>query len=367
MKKIMSLGAPVLLLVCAGCSRKPEMRQSQAMPVAAMVISVAPSLQRSLQQVEGVVVARQVADVSSQVMAPVSFLQVHEGDMVRKGQVLVRLSSAPLRAAVEQSSAQLLAASRQQGAVASQKDLAAATYARYATLNERHSVTPHEFDQVKAQLDASSAQSQAAAAQVSAAAAALQGAEAANAYTSIRAPFAGIVTRKFVDVGAMASPGAPLLQLEDPANHEVDVQVNESSLSQFRQGHTLQVSINGAAIRVSGTVKEVVPSGDPASHSFTIKIQLPATTDIYSGMTASVLVPGTLQNVLFVPSAAIRRRGQLDSVLALASNSVAQIRYVSLGQQQGDSFEVISGLVAGDRILAQPEDSLIGRQIEGQP
>ena len=359
--------APMLLLACVGCHHAPKIVTGQAAPVRAEVISISTSSAPSLRNLEGVVTAQQVAELSAQVLAPISSVQVHEGDLVRKGQVLIRLSSAPLQAAVEQSKAQVQAATKEQASAESQRSLAAATYARYATLNERHSVTPHEFDQVKAQLDAATAASQASSAQVTAAEAATRGAEAANAYTTLRAPFSGVITKRFVDAGAMAAPGAPLLQEENVSEHEVKLQVNEASLAEFHVGSPVQVLINGSDSPISGKVKEVVPGGDPAAHSFAVKIGLPPTPAIYSGMTANVLVPGAEKSLLLVPSDAIRRRGQLDSVLALDASSIAQIRYVSLGEHKGSQTEVISGLADGDRILAQPYDSLIGHRIEQQP
>ena len=365
--KNVSIAAFLFLFVCAGCDKTPRVPIDQTPPIPAKVILVTASPVRSILSVEGTVAARQVADISSQVLAPVASVQVHEGDPVRKGQVLIRLSSASLQAAVDQSKAQLQAANKEHVATESQKNLAVATYARYEALNERHSVTPHEFDQVKAQLDAASAASQASAAQVTAAEAATRGAEAANSYTTLRAPFSGVVTKKFVDAGAMASPGSPLLQVEDAIEHEVDLAVNEASLDEFHIGSPVQVRINGSTSAVFGKVREVVLAGDPAAHSFTVKIGLPPTSGFYSGMTANVLVPGPEKRLLLLPATAIRHRGQLDSVLALDGNLIAQIRYVSLGQQEGSQTEVISGLVAGDRILEQPNDSLIGHRIEQQP
>ncbi len=359
--------APMLLLACVGCHHAPKIAADQATPVQAKVISISASSAPSLRNLEGVVTAHQVADISSQVLAPISSIQVREGDLVRRGQVLIRLSSASLQAAVEQSKAQVQAATKEQASAETQRSLAAATYARYATLNERHSVTPHEFDQVKAQMDAASAASQASAAQVTAAEAAMRGAEAANSYTTLVAPFSGVITKKFVDAGSMAVPGTPLLQVEDAIEHDVDIQVNEASLAEFRVGSPVRVLINGSDSPISGKVKEVVPGGDPVAHSFAVKIGLPPTPAIYSGMTANVLVPGAEKSLLLVPTDAIRRRGQLDSVLALDASSIAQIRYVSLGEQQGSQTEVISGLADGDRILAQPNDSLIGHRIEQQP
>jgi RND family efflux transporter MFP subunit len=365
MKKI-PLVAPAALLACLGCNHTPHIQPDQAAPIAAKVISISESRVPNVRNLEGVVVARQVANISPQVMAPIAEIRVHEGDSVRKGEVIVRLSSAELQSAVEQSQAQLLTASQQKAAAEAQKNLAATTYERYSTLNERHSVTPHEFDQVKAQLDAASAQLQAAAAQVAAANAAVHSSEAANSYTTIRAPFNGVVIKKLLDAGAMASPGQPLLQIEAPSDHEIDIQVNEAALGEFHQGAPVQVSIEGLAKTVAAKVREVIPSGDPAAHSFTVKIGLPALRGIYSGMTATVLVPGREGSLVLIPKSAVRHRGQLDSVLALDSNSVAQIRYISLGQERGNEVEVISGVASGDRILSEPNDALIGCQIEPQ-
>ena len=358
--------APIVFLTVTGCHHEQTIQADQAAPIAAKVIVVSTSVAKSIQSLEGVVAARQQANLSSQVLAPVASVAVKEGDRVHKGQVVIRLASAPLRAMVDQSRAQLLAASQQQDAAQSQKALAAATYERYAALDKQHAVTPYEFDQVKTKLAVASAASHASGAQVTAAEAAVRGAEAANDYSAIRAPFNGIVTRKFIDAGGMASPGIPLLQIEDASGYEVDLQVNEADLNAFHSGGTVQVIVNGEATAVLGRVAEVVPSGDTAAHSFTVKIGLPQGQKVYSGMSAHVFLPGPEQSMTEVPSGAVRRRGQLDSVLALDSNSIAQIRYVSLGQPEGSRIQVISGLGPGDRILAQPDDSMIGHRIESQ-
>lgn len=366
MKKLL-FGAPALLLACTGCTHNPQVRPDQTTPIPSALITASASSSRSTIDLTGIIAARQVADIASQVLAPIAAVEVREGDTVRKGQVLVRLSSVPLRAAVEQAQAELMAAKEQEDAAKAQKNLAAATYARYAILNQRHSVTPQEFDQVKTQLDAANAQLQAAAAQSAAAEAGTRQSQATSAYTVLRAPFSGIVTKKYVDAGAMASPGIPLLQIEDATEHEADIQINETDLHNVHLGESLQVEVNGSQSPITGKVREIVPSGDAAAHTFTIKIGLPPSQAIYSGMTANVLVPGGEgRPSITVPKTAVRHRGQLDSVLALDADSVAQIRYVTLGRTEGNAVQIISGLTAGDRILAQPDDALIGHRIEPQ-
>lgn len=363
MKNIL-FSAPLLLLTCTGCTHNPHLQADQTSPISARILEVSTATSRSTVALTGVIRARQVADISSQVLAPIITIPVREGDAVKKGEVLVRLSSIPLQAAVEQAQAELLTARKQEDAAQAEKNLAAQTYARYLVLNQRHSITPHEFDQIQTQLDSANAQVQAASAQSAAAEAAARQSQATSAYTVIRAPFNGIVTRKYVDAGAMASPGVPLLQIEDATDHEADIQVNESALHKIHANEQLQVEVNGSQTAIVGKVREIVPSGDPAAHTFTVKIGLPASRGLYSGMTANVLIPTGEQRSITVPKNAIRHRGGLDSVLALDSNSVAQIRYVTLGQQHGDAIEVISGLNPGDRILAQPNDSFIGHKIE---
>jgi RND family efflux transporter MFP subunit len=365
--KTLLLGAPVLLIACTGCTHNPQLQPEQTAPVRAEVINTSASSSRSIIDLTGIIVARQVADISSQVLAPISAVEVREGDTARKGQVLVRLASVPLHAAVEQAQAELLAAKQQENAAKAQKNLAAETYARYAILNQRHSVTPQEFDQVKTQLDAADAQLQSAAAQSAAAKAGTRQSQATSAYTVLRAPFSGIVTKKYVDAGAMASPGIPLLQIEDAREHEVDIQINENDLRNIHLGESVQVDVNGSQSRITGKVRDIVPSGDAAAHTFTVKIGLPRSRALYSGMTANVLVPsGQQQPSMTVPKTALRHRGQLDSVLALDANSVAQIRYVTLGRTEGNVIEIISGLTAEDKILAQPDDALIGHRIEAK-
>ena len=368
--KTFSRGASLVLLIGAGCSRQPQTLPDQTPRVAAVVIAVSPATVPSALSFTGVIAAQQAADISSQILAPIAELRVREGDRVGRGQVLVRLSSAALAAGVQQAESQVAAARQQESAAAAQELLASETLARYQTLDQRHSVTPHEFDQVSAGFAAAQAQHQAAAAQVRATQSAATQSHANQAFTVITAPFAGVVTAKFVDAGAMATPGTPILRIEDVRQHEVDIQVNEAMLPKLRLGSSVQVSTSAATSTDSSTnatIREIVPSADPTAHTFTVKIALPASTGLYSGMTADVLIPTAHLSAITLPSSTIRERGQLDSVLALDGNSVAQIRYVNLGRQFGDRMEVTSGLNAGDRVLAHADDSLIGRRIEPRP
>lgn len=366
MKRIV-IGAPIFLLACTGCTPKLHTLPDQVAPVRGEVISVTTAIVPQTLVLTGVVTARTSADISSHVTAQVADLRVREGDSVSKGQVLIRLSSAPLAAGVQQSDSLLAVARKQEMAAQAQKILAAATYARYDMLNQRHSVTPHEFDQVKSQLEAAGAQQEAAVAQVQAAEAASAGSRATDAYTVIKAPFSGIVTARYASAGSMATPGVALLHIEASGDLEVDVQVNESMLHKLRIGDPVQIMMQGSDSRIAAHIREIVPTGDPAAHTFTVKAGLPVSNALYSGMTASVAIPTGRRASVSIPRSSVLEHGQLDSVLALDETSAAQLRYVSLGQSLGGDVEVVSGLKPGDRIVAHPGDSLIGRRIEPQP
>lgn len=365
--KPLSIGVPVFLLVCVGCSPRLRTLPSQTAPVRAEVISLSSAMTPQTLALSGVVTARTAADISSQITAQVSGLRVREGQSVSKGEVLVQLSSVPLAAALQQADAQLAVARQQEVAAQTQKSLAAATFARYDILNQRHSVTPHEFDQVKARLEAAGAQQEAAAAQVQAAEAATVGSRATNAYTVIRAPFSGIVTAKYASTGSMATPGAALLHIEAAGEREVDIQVNESTVRKLRIGGSVAVSMQATDSPIVARIREIVPAGDPTAHTFTVKVGLPLGSTSYTGMTASVALPMGEQTSLSIPKSSVRAHGQLDFVLALDDASTAQLRYVSLGHSIGGKVEVISGLNPGDRILAQPNDALVGHTIEPLP
>ena len=110
------------------------------------------------------------------------------------------------------------------------------TMQRYQMLYDKKSVSPQEYDEVKTKLAAAKARRDAAHAKRAQAEAAVPEANTAVGFTSIRAPFDGLVTAKLVDAGAMAAPGVPLLVVEDPSHFRLEVQVDESQIGVVQLG-----------------------------------------------------------------------------------------------------------------------------------
>lgn len=234
---------------------------------------------------------------------------------------------------------------------------------RYQMLYDKKSVSPQEYDEVKTRLAAAKARRDAAHAGRAQAEAGVAAAKTAVGYTTIRAPFDGVVTTKLVDPGAMAAPGVPLLVVEDPSRFRLEVQVDESQIGLVRLGASVPVLIDALGPqRISGKVVEIVPAADPSSRSFTVKIELPSKPAVRSGLFGRARFPRGERQAILVPQSAVVHRGQLDGVYVVGTNDLADLRYVTLGRLDGDEVEILSGLSGGERIVAEPG----GRELAGK-
>ncbi|MDE3103628.1 MAG: efflux RND transporter periplasmic adaptor subunit [Acidobacteriota bacterium] len=366
MKFLTTVLAVCLAGVATGCDQPEAHKQTeQAVPVQA--VTVAASGADGVVVVSGVVKPRLESDLAAQIVAPVDAVTVHEGDRVRRGQVLVRLHAPAVLAGVQQADAALHSAEQQRAAATAQAQLAAQNLARYQQLRERRSVTAYELDQVRSQSEASQAQQQSAAAQVTAAQSALAAQRANADDTILKAPFDGVVARRLVDPGAMAAPGAPLLHLQTTGELDVEFQVNASMLSTLRPGSKLKmVAEDGATY--TGAVTTLSPAGDASAHAFLVKAAIASSPALHTGDVIQVQLPSAgAAQPLTVPESALVQQGGLDAVLLVAGDGRAGVRYVTLGRHAAGMVEVLSGLHAGDRVLRQGSLELAGREVEVRP
>jgi RND family efflux transporter MFP subunit len=317
----------------------------------------------------GALHARETAVLSAQVMGRVEEVLVREGDLVRRGQTLVALDDSTLKSASEQAGAAVAAAENQQMAAQTNADLAASTLSRYKQLQAQKSVSPQEMDEVARRAQAAAAQVDALRAQTNAMKAQQAGAHTMLSYSRVVAPFSGVVTARMVDPGALASPGVPLVQIDGSGPLQLQAAVPESLIASVRKGMKIAVSVDGAAgSDVAGVVSEIVPAADPSSHSFLVKIDLPAQKMLRAGMYATAAVPTGSRLAILAPRSAIVARGSLSYAYVLDSNNIAQLRYVTLGARQGDEIEVLSGISGQERLVDNPSDrDLSGKRIEVQP
>jgi RND family efflux transporter MFP subunit len=309
----------------------------------------------------GTVRAAQTSQVASQMMGNIVEIRAHEGDRVQSGQVLVIIDDAQPRSAVDQATAALTAAEKELSAADSDLALAGATLKRYQQLYEKKSVSPQEFDEIKARYQSAEARRDMARAGQAQANAGLTQARTSLGYTRIRAPFAGMVTEKMVDAGMLASPGMPIFTIEDTRSYRLEVTVDESDIRLVHVGQAAPVTIDALEnTQLSGKVVQIVPAADPASRSFLVKVELPADARLRSGFFGRARFPRGERSALLIPRASLVERGQLQGIYVLDANQIAGLRYVTLGKSAGEKIEVLSGLQDGEKLVAAPGDRELG-------
>ena len=312
--------------------------------------------------------AHETAVLSAQVGGRVQQVLVREGDFVKAGQTLAIVDDATLRASADQADAAVNATRDQQMAAQTNADLAASTLARYKQLQAQKSVSPQEMDEVTRRAEASAAQVDALKAQESAAKAQASGAHAMLEYSRVRAPFAGVVTARLVDPGALASPGVPLLQIDSSGPLQLQTTVDESAIGAVRLGMKVQVDVDSApSASGTGTVAQIVPAADPSSHSFLVKIDVASSKQLRAGMYGTAEIPMGNRQAILVPNSAIVMRGSLPCAYALDNNGIAQLRYVTLGSAHGQFMEVLSEISGGEKLVDAPADrDLASKRIKVQ-
>lgn len=199
-------------------------------------------------------------------------------------------------------------------------------------------------------------------------AAASAAAAVATSYAALTAPFDGLVTEKLTEPGNMAGAGMPLLTIEDTASFRLEVRLDESRASFVRPGDRVDVVVTSAAGPATpdgpvtpparGRVAEVARAMEAGAHDFLVKIALPDTPGLRSGMFGRARFPGPARRALAVPDAAVVRRGQLAFVFVAEPDGVARLRLVNVSPAAGGLVEIRAGLIAGERVITGPPADL---------
>jgi len=357
------LPIPVLLLTSCGSEPARRAAPSQTPPAAVQTAVIATQDWPASYEATGTVRARTTATISSKVMGYVQQVNAQVGDHVRQGQVLITLDARDLdvslrraeagRAEVESAIPELENAT---AAAKANLDLAQTTFQRMQELAAKKSISNQELDEASARLKAAQANYEmmrSRRAQVSSKTAVVEqevrAAGIMRDYARLGAPFSGVVITRTVEPGNLATPGSPLLTLEQDGLYRLEASVDESKLANVRVGQAVEAVLE-ADRKLSARVSEIVPSVDAASRSYIVKLDLPAAPRLRTGMFGRAIFPLGIQKVVAVPLAALTERGQLQSVF-VAEDGVAHTRLVTTGRRTKDAAEVLSGLNAGEKVV----------------
>lgn len=312
-----------------------------ATPAASAARQVRAEERRSEDRVDwpATVTSRLTANLAPKVMARVLEVRATIGGRVKQGEVIAVLDDRDIRARVQQAAAALRAAeaqSRQAG-----EDLR-----RARVLFAQQAGTQQDLDSADARADAS-------AAQAAQARDALAEAQAMLDETSLRAPFDGVIAARLADPGDMGVPGKPVVILHDPSALRLEAYVSERCAEGLTIGATLPVRLGSRPEESVTTIEEIAPASDARSRTLLIKTALPAANDLRPGMFATVRLTCGGHVGVFVPAAAVRRTGQLESVRVVADGR-PRLRSVRTGRTQGEWVEILSGVSPGEIVLVEP-------------
>jgi len=325
------IATAVVVAACAPADA--HMTESVAADAATgAVITVADTTIATTLEAAGVAAPLREATLSTKLMASVVGVDVLEGSVVRAGQVLVRLDARDLAAKREQVQAGLAAAQAMHAQ-------ASAHVARMRALHKEDAAPTAMLEQAETQF--AQATSGLRAAQAASAELA-----AVESYAALTAPFAGTVTARFVDPGAFAAPGAPLVQLQDASQLRITVHVSPDVARTLAKGARVDVRIEGRAD--VATVEGVVPA---MGGLYAINALVENRDGRHPANGAATLaVPTGTQRGIAVPEAALIREGDLVGVL-LRTNDGDIRRWIRTGAVADGMVEVTAGLRVGDQVV----------------
>ncbi|HEY7509003.1 MAG TPA: efflux RND transporter periplasmic adaptor subunit, partial [Vicinamibacteria bacterium] len=175
-------------------------------------------------------------------------------------------------------------------------------------------------------------------------------------YTALRAPFAGRIAARHVNVGDVVSPGVPLIEIDGEAGLELKATVEPALARTLRPGAKLQALVDGQPAPLTAIVTAVAPGGDPVTHRSEVKADLPAAAGLRAGVFARLLVPAAAtEAALHLPASALLERGGLTGVFVVRDGR-ARLRWIAPGTREGDAVEVRAGVEEGERVVLDPGD-----------
>ena len=322
------------LLVAAACSGSaPEPLPVPPPRTAGMTYIVKDTMIRASFEASGVAAPIRQATLSTRLMGTVLSVAVREAEVVAEGQVLVRIDARELAAKEGQGAASIAEAEAVLRESRAQAGRIRALYADSAA--------------TKSQLDAAEAGLARADAGVRSARAAAAELGAVRAYAVIRAPFAGTITKRFVDPGALAAPGAPLIAIQDGRQLRIAANATPNAARNVHRGQRLDAVVEGRA--VGAIVKGIVPSTAGNLYTINALVANPGAS-ILPGSTATLQLPLGTRTGILVPNLALVREGDLTGVV-LRTRDGDRTRWVRLGEVVGQMTEVSAGLHAGDVVV----------------
>ena len=311
---------------------------AQPRPVgSARVIEITPVTLPRTETAVGTIQPVHRVEIASRILARVLEVNVTAGQSVAKGDILARLEDTDLKSRLSQAQS---AVSQAQAAL----DLARIEESRMRNAFEKNGVAAIDLDRAVNGLKGAQAA-------LSRAQQAEEETQTIMEYAVIKSPIDGSVIDKRINAGDTVSPGQVIVTVLDPTRMQLVASVRESLSRRLSVGGSVSVKVDVMDHACTGTVSEIVPEALGASRTFEVKVTGPCPSGVYAGMFGRLIIPVGDEDVLLVPRDAIQTIGQVDCV-DVAVGDIRTRRAVRLGREIDAKIEIISGLAAGERIIA---------------
>ena len=358
---IVAAGALLLAAgMLAGC-QKPDGAAGAAGAASApsVTLQIAPedTLSVGLQAhaagpvITGSVQPERRADLRAELSAVVLQVLKENGEVVHKGDLLVRLDDTSIRDSLQ-------SAEESSRAAAQALDQTQRTYTRLKTLQGEGMVSQQALDD--AEVRRNTAQSDRVAADSRTVAARQQ-----LARTEVRAPFDGVVSDRKASAGDTAAVGKELVKVIDPSSMRFEGLVSADRIGEISVGQPVQFRVNGFEhTDFIGKVRHVDASADEVTRQVSIIVDFaPGTAPRTSNLYAEGHVATGIAQALVLPEAAIAREGDKAFVWRVAGGQLHKVP-VSLGERdtRRGEFVITSGIAAGDQLLRAPGSTLVDGQ-----
>lgn len=268
--------------------------------------------------------------------------QAELGQRVKAGQVLAQLDPQDYKLAADATRAQVAAAS-------TNRDLAAADFKRYKELKEQNFISGAELERRDTTLKAAQAQLEQAQSQL-----ALQGNQ--TNYAALVADVSGVVTAVEAEAGQVVSAGTPVLRIAADGPRDVVFSVPEDKVAAIKVGTPVKVRVWSQAVELTGRVREVSASADPATRTYPVKVALDTKEPPVLGATVYVQPQGlgaTGAQVIKLPTSALRQEGKNSAVWVLDPASMTvRSQTIQIATADGNEAVVASGLQPGMRVVS---------------
>jgi RND family efflux transporter MFP subunit len=359
LKRLIAIILVILLIIRCSDKVNPGKTDVERPAVTGVVvIKVHPSQVDRYYETSGTVRAKTISTISSRVMGTVTSINVREGDRVSKGEQLLTIDDRDLTQKMKTAEEGYKESLKALEVARENRSLMDITYARYKDLYDDKAISEQEMDEIKTKKRVSDIEYQRAQATAKGAEAAFLETQINHGFAKITAPISGVITEKKTEVGSMAVPGTPLLTVEDDSSFRMEVNVDERLSESLKVGMPVSVIIDSIGERIKGQISEIVPTVDPMSRSFLIKIDIKGES-LRTGLYGRVLIPESKRETILVPKDSVVEKGQLVGVYAADDKGIMTYRLIKTGKMYNEKVEVVSGLSDGDRIVADGAEKVV--------